>query len=223
MRAGAARLLAVFGDSPAGAALLELPIVLAHALHRDMELVYVEDAPALSAAALPGMQVLAHAGAQWTPLVSHDVERGYRAQAGRLRSLCHRITLRESVNWSMRTLRGALPQTVLELRAESDLLFVGVLPPTRVAWSAARAGRSPVRLVATLCDAARCDERCLHVAGQLAQVLRAGLRIERLAGGGFDARAVQRAAADADVLVLPAKAMAPTLLARMACPVLLVG
>jgi hypothetical protein len=220
--------LAVLDDTVEGALVIEWSAALAHTLQRELALVYVESMPALGAAALPGTQVLAHAGAQWTPFTPPDVERGFRAQAQRLRALAGPITLRHAVNWSLRSVRGSLPQAALALFAEGDLLFVAsplplrMLRPPRGAGSRQRAARAA--LVATATDGSEAGARAVHAAAQLAQALSAALQILRLAPGEEATEALLRAGLQhADVLVLPRALASPRRLANATCATLLVA
>lgn len=120
----ARRVLVLLDDTAAATAAIELSSLVARQVQRPLEVVYIESASALRAAALPLARVLAPGG-DWAPLAPQDVERGYALQAARLRALTERIALRDSVCWSMRVVRGALAQAALELRAQSDLVLVG--------------------------------------------------------------------------------------------------
>jgi hypothetical protein len=220
--------LAVLDDTVEGALVIEWSALLAHTLRRELAVVYVESMAALGAAALPGTQVLAHAGAQWAPFTPPDVERGFRAQAERLRALAGPITLRHAVNWSLRTVRGALPHTAFELCTEGDLLFVASPLRLRATRPLAGVRRSlaPARAarVATVTDGSEAGARAVQVATQLAQALSAPLQVLQFvpaddATGWLPGAGLQHA----DVLVLPRALASQRMLARAPCPALLVA
>lgn len=61
------RVLAVLDDASVAGALIEASCALAQLVRRELQLVYVESAAALAAAALPQSRVLAQAAHAWTP------------------------------------------------------------------------------------------------------------------------------------------------------------
>jgi hypothetical protein len=224
----ARHVLAVLDDTVEGALVIEWSAALAHTLQRELAVVYVESTPALVAAALPGTLVLAHAGAQWAPFTPPDVERGFRVQVQRLRTLAGAITLRHAVNWSLRTVRGALPHTALELLAEGDLLFVASPLPLRLLHASRGSGAAapPTRAtrVATVTDGSEAGARGVRAATQLAQALSAPLQVLQLAPGEDASAPLLRAGLQhADVLVLPRALASQRSLARAPCPTLLVA
>lgn len=216
----APQVLAVLDDVAAGAALLEMSSALARLMRRELAVVYVENQRALHAAALPFAQVLAAHAAQWRPLQPSEVERGFRAEAARLRELSSRIALRDAVQCSLRILRGSLGEAAAALQAESDLLLLAGAAPFR---SGTVARRRPV--VALIADDAQPSARARQVAAQLAQSLSGVLELAQGAAaaallapqdGGSNPR-------HADLLVLPRGALDARQLAQLRCPVLLVG
>ncbi len=214
--------LAVLDDTVEGALVIEWSAALAHTLQRELAVVYVESTPALGAAALPGTRVLAHAGAQWAPFTPPDVERGFRLQAERLRALAGPISLRHAVNWSLRTLRGALPRTAFELFTEADLLFIASPLPLRVLHM--RGGPARAVRVAAVTDGSDAGARGVRAATQLAQALAAPLQVLQLAPGEDATEPLLRAGLQhADVLVLPRALASQRSLARVPCPALLVA
>mgnify|MGYP005844398215 CR=1 FL=1 len=211
-----ARLLALVDDAKVGRHVVELSSALAQQLQRRLEIVYVESAAALLAAALPVTRVLAPGAAEWQPFAPQDVERGYRAQEARLRALAERVTLRRSVQASLRVVRGALPQLAVELRAQSDLILLGGAA-VELAWTAPARRR---RVVAVLDDASPEGEQARRVGQQVAQALGAALDV-RSASGETAARLAR--SSRCDLLVLPRPLVAPALVAALPVPVLLVG
>lgn len=204
-------LLAVLDDAAAGAAArIEWAAVLARALGRSLALVHVENPLALHAAALPQTQALAHAGAEWQPLDAEDVERGWRAQAARMRTLAIGIAKRHPVSWTLRTVRARWPGVALELSAQADLLLVGSAPR--------RAVTSAVLLLDGADGAAT---RALPLARELAQVLAAPLQV--LAWHAGDEAALRAQAARTVVCLLPRERATPSWLLDPPCPLLLVG
>jgi len=233
----ASQVLAVLDDVAAGMALLEMSSTLARAMQRELSVVYVESARSLVAAALPFAQVLPHAGRQWIPLQTQDVERGFRADAARLRELVARFALRDAVRWSLSVRRGSLLDTAFELVTESDLLLTLPTAPLTVPGnpSPLAMARAPLRqparrrpIVTVLVrdgDGAQADRHARDVAAQLAQALGGVVETSRL--GNAD-EFVRRAAGGAllprpDVLVLPRERLLPGDLAWLRCPVVLVG
>jgi hypothetical protein len=218
------QVLALLDDVAASATLLQMSSALARMTQRDLSVVYVESARALVAAALPFTQVLARTGAQWVPLHAGDVEQGFRAQAARLRELTARIASRDALHCSLRVVRGSLGDTAVELQAESDLLLlagaapfgpgVGALPARR---------RRPV--VAVVGDGGEAEQRAWQVATELAQSLAGVLDTARgeAAAAWLARQGRAGTATDADLLVLPRRRLDAGLLARLRCPVLLVG
>jgi hypothetical protein len=210
------RLLALVDDSALTRHVVELSSALAQQLQRPLEIVYVESAAALLAAALPVTRVLAPGGAGWQPFAPQDVERGYRAQEARLRALAERVTLRRSVQASLRVMRGALPQLAVELHAQSDLMLLGGAT-VDTAWPAGTRRR---RVVAVLDDASPAGEHARHIGRQVAQALGAVLDV-RSASSETAARLAR--SSRCDLLVLPRPLVAPALVASLPQPVLLVG
>lgn len=192
------RLLAVLDDTSAARALLDISCTLAGLMRRELQLVYVESAAALAAAALPTTQVLAQATARWTPLAAPDVERAWQADAGRLRALAAQATLPRAVTWSLQVTRGTLYDTALALQTQSDLLLVGgsaaVLgemtrpghhPAARPAPGDAQ--RSAWRRVVALDDGSAAGRQAVTIARQLCSALGARLEVQRFdpAQGGL--------------------------------------
>ncbi len=215
--AAAPQVLALLDDAAAGAALLELSSALARLMQRELAVVYVESQHALHAAALPFAQVLSTHASSWQPLQPGDVEQGFRAQAARLRELSARVALRHAVACTLRVTRGSLAETAAALLAETDLLLLAGAP---LPHASPAARRRPVVLLA----AGGAQPRVRQVAAQLAQAV-AGLLVE-LDGdpaATLHTPAGSAAAAQADLLVLPRAALAAPQLARLRCPVLLVG
>jgi K+-sensing histidine kinase KdpD len=219
------QVLAVLDDAAAGAAVLELSSTLARALERDLLVVYVENTRSLVAAALPFTQVLSHAGSQWVPLQSADVEQGFRAHATRLRALAARIAVRHAVSWTLRVMRGSLADAAIDLRDESDLLLLATTPSLKPLGLGPthRARHRPV--VAVVGNGSEAGERALGVATRLAQALAGVLETAcadttaMLMGDVGTLATLART----DVLVLPRAALDAAALATLRCPVLLVG
>jgi nucleotide-binding universal stress UspA family protein len=158
--------------------------------------------------------VLARSVVAWAPLAPADVERGWQAEAARLRTLAERAGARHEVGWSMRVVRGALDEAALALRAETDLLLVAGAP----APFAARRRRQRPHIVA-LDNGEASGRATLQVAAQLAQALGAKLETRKLATQPPAAAW----AGDADLLVLPADALAALPAGVRHAPLLLVG
>jgi hypothetical protein len=217
--------LALLDDTRQGAAIIEWSALLARALRRELELVYVESTQALLAAALPQTRVLAHAGAHWQPFAPTDVERGFRAQVERLRSLAGSIAPRHAVGWQLRTVRGALPQAALELFAAEELLFVGSplpVPPFARRDTAGR--RERAWRVVGLTNDSEAGARGIAVATQLAQALSGSLQVLRLTPGRDpSAPLLPSGPLQADIVVFPRALATLHHLARVPCPVLLVA
>lgn len=213
----ARQVLALLDDAALARSVIEMSSAVAHQLQRPLEVIYVESAPALLAAALPFAQVLAHGGACWQPLAPQDVERGYLAQAARLRELAERIAVQRSVRWSMRVMRGQLQQVALELHAQSDLMLVGPAPaPAAAALVSARSQRPGQRpVIAVVTDDSAAGREAQRLAQQLARTLSGVLWVQPAAAGAPAGRC--------DLLVLPRSLIRPGALATLAQPTLLVG
>jgi hypothetical protein len=216
------QVLALVDDAALARRVLEMSSAIARQLHRPLEVVYVESAPALLAASLPFAQVLAHGGAQWLPLVPQDVERGYRVQEARLRELAERITLRHTIHWTMRVIRGVLPEAAVELRAQSDLMFVDSAAGTP---STAPYGRSRTQArgrpaITAVVDGSAAGQQAQRVAQQVAQALGGVLNLRRAEAGTLAAVA---GASRCDLLVLPSALAGAGVLAKLSQPALLVG
>jgi len=216
------QVLALVDDVALARRVLEMSSTIARQWHRSLEVVYVESAPALLAASLPFAQVLAHGGAKWLPLAPQDVERGYRVQEARLRDLAERITLRHTIQWSMRVMRGALPEAALELRARSDLMFVdraaGAPSTAPHGWSRTQAPGRPA--ITAVIDDSAAGEQAQRVAQQVAQALGGVLNLRRAEAGTL---AVVAGASRCDLLVLPRSLAGAGILAKLVQPALLVG
>jgi len=222
MNAAPARphVLALLDDAAVAAEVIELSSALAAQLERPLEVVYVESVPALVDAALPFTQVLAEARAQWTAFAPQDVESGYRAQAARLRDIAARATARRAVRWSLRTLRGALPQAVFELHAESDLMVVGTAGVRPALLAAPPPVRRRAPRVALVTDDSSAAKQARQVAQQVAAALGGTLTVHHAAGDAASAAARDR---HCDLLVLPRVLLTPAALATLARPALVVG
>jgi len=208
--------LALLDDAGAGAVLLEISSALARTMQRELSVVFVESAPSLRAATLPFAQVLPASGKQWRPLQPGDVEQGFRAHAARLRDLAARYAMRDAVAWSLRVVRGSLPDAALDLGAGTDLLLLAQAPPLRITAARARPR------ISVLGDGDDGGQRARQVAMKLATALSAAVEVAR-----DDARALAPATleqlARCDLLVLPRGRLDAHALARLRCPVLLVG
>lgn len=206
--------LMLLDDAAVAAALLDASCALAQLMQRELQLVFVESRAALAAASLPMTRVLARSAPHWAPLAPEDVERGWRAQAARVRSLAERASARHAVGWSMRVVRGALADEARALRAESDLLLLGAAPARFEPPRHARRTH-----IVVLDDGSEAGRQAQRVAAQLAQALGARLETRKLATQ--PATAAQ--AGEADLLVLPAAALAALPADRPHAPLLLVG
>lgn len=182
------RLLAVLDDTSTAGALLDISCVLAELMRRELELVYVESAAALAAAALPTTQVLAQSTARWTPLAAPDIERAWLADAHRLRALAAQATRPRAVAWTLQVTRGTLRETALALQAQCDLLLVGgtaaglaavARPDQR---SAARRHAPPStwrQRVVALDDGSAAGQQAVAIAQRLCGALGAQLEVRR--------------------------------------------
>lgn len=185
------RLLAVLDDTRTAGTLLDISCVLAELMRRELELVYVESAAALAAAALPTTQVLAQATARWTPLAAPDVERAWLADAGRLRALAAQATRSRALAWSLQVTRGTLRETALALQAQSDLLLVGgtaaalaEVARTDHRAAARTAGRQAPpstwrRRVVALDDGSAAGQQAVAIAQRLCSAMGAHLDVRR--------------------------------------------
>jgi hypothetical protein len=210
--------LALLDDAALARDVIEMSSILARQLQRPLEVIYVESAPALLAAALPFARVLAHGATQWAPFAPEDVERGYRAQAQRLRELTERLLTHQAVTWSMRVMRGALQQIALELQSQSDLIVIAratgaALPTLR----RPQRGRRPI--VTALVDDSAAGQMACEVAKQIVQALGGMLLVRQTAAAGITPALVGRC----DLLVVPRSLVQPGDLARLEQPALLVG
>lgn len=220
--AAAAKLVALLDDAAAAAALLEWSSALARSLERELALVYVESTHSLLAAALPFTRVLAPRGGDWLPLSAGDVEQGFRAHVARLRQMAERVALRDALHWSLRTVRGSLPQAAIELGPEADLMLLAP-PPAPGALPRAAAARCP-RLVVVSGEAGP-DAGLLALATRLAQALEGTVEVARTAPGRplFEQPGLIASLRRCDLLMLARSALDAATLARLRCPVLLVG
>lgn len=209
-----ASVLMLLDDAAVAAALLDASCALARLMQRELQLVFVESSAALAAASLPVTRVLARSAPHWAPLAPEDVERGWRAQAARVRSLAERAGARHAVGWSMRVVRGALADEARALGPESDLLLLGAAPARFEPPRHARRTH-----IVVLDDGSEAGRQAQRVAAQLAQALGARLETRKLATQ--PATAAQ--AGEADLLVLPAPALAALPADRPHAPLLLVG
>lgn len=212
--ASVGRVLAVLDDASVAGGLVETSCALAQLVQRELQLVYVESAAALAAATLPATRVLAQGAQAWAPLAPEDVERGWRAQAARLRALAERASTQRTVSWSMRVTRGALRQIVTALRDETDLLLVAAAP-ARLALAEARPRRAGI---AALDDGSAAGHEAVVLAGRLAQALGAPLRVFRI-----DGQPALPPLGAARLVVAPAARLAAPAVAELRVPLLLVG
>lgn len=221
--AGAAPLVALLDDAAAAAALLEWSSALARSLERELALVYVESTHSLLAAALPFARVLAPRGGDWLPLSASDVEQGFRAHVSRLRQMAERVALRDALHWSLRTVRGNLPQAAIELGSEADLMLLA--PPSAPGAPARPAAARRPRLVVAVGGEPGAESRMLALAAQLAQALAGTVEVARTAPGRplLEQPALTAPLRRCDLLMLARAPLDAATLARLRCPVLLVG
>lgn len=220
-----ARVLAVVDHTFECETLIEWSTALAHALKRELALVYVESTAAMAAATLPFTQVLAHAGAEWSSFDPQDMERGYRAHTERLRRFAQHVTLGRAVRWSLRTVRGEMPEAAFAILREGELLFVAA--PARAALRApAGALRKDARppIVAVLCDGSDAGARGMAVGEQLARALSGSLRVVHLPHAATIVdEAYLLGSQSADLLVLPRPLATAPRLVHVSRPVLVVA
>lgn len=204
--------LALLDDAGAGAAAcIECAAALARAVRRPLALVQVENPMALHAAALPHTRALAHAAAGWQPFEPEDVERGWRAQAARLRTLAVAIAERQAVSWSLRSMRSSAPHAARELSARADLLLVG---------AAVRRPRGGSVLLVD--DGGPACARVLPLAHELAQALGVPLQIRPWRDGDDDTT-LRAQARRATLCLLPRDLALPGWVHEPPCPLLLVA
>ena len=226
------RVLAFFEDTGGAADLLEWSAALARTLRLEFGVVYVESTLALAAASLPATRVLEPARQTWLEFAPHDVERGWRAQAERLRLMVGSVAQRYSLGWSLRTVRGAWPQTAFEMFHDAGLMFLGrhslaaawPIPPRREPAAQQASGRAPRRtthrpVVVVVAGETPAGVTCEAVAAELAHAMGAIVHRTTLE----QALAPDARAPHADVLVLPRELASHATLAHVRCPVLLVA
>lgn len=203
------RVLTVLDDTSAAGALLDISCTLAQLMRRELQLVYVESAAALAAAALPTTQVLAQVTARWGPLAAPDVERAWQADALRLRSLAAQATLPRAVAWSLQITRGTLLETALALQAHADLLLVGGSAAALAQVTRSGAPRTlraaPRQRVVALDDGSAAGRQAVAIAQRLCGALGARLEVQRFdpAQGGAPGQV------HADLVVMPGPWAAP--------------
>lgn len=193
-------------------AVLEVSAALVRSRRMELHAVFVENAQALRAAALPFTRALS--GASWEPLELTGVEQMLRANAARVRELLAAFAERFEVEWSLDVVRGSFPGAALATPRGTDLLLLGAVA-VRQAPRAARA-----RVVAVAVEAGEAGERALAVAQQLAAALPASLRPVQ---GGPEMHALAQGMSTADVLVAPRSSFAVLERANLRCTVLLVN
>jgi len=208
------KVLAVLGDTRAGARLIACSVALAWQRRSALELVYVESEAALAAAALPFCLTLAHAGAAWSAFAPPDVERGFRAQMARLQSIAERAAAVHAVGWSLRRMRAAfVPDAALELLPLAPLVLAA--PALSALVSAGNVAIAPRRVTVALTGSdTALDERCLQAARDAGAVALRRVQAVRLG---------ELQGLDGDLLVLPQSLATRALLAGARVPVLLVA
>lgn len=211
--------LALLDDAALAREVIEMSSILARQLQRPLEVIYVESAPALLAAALPFAQVLAHGATQWAPFAPEDVERGYRAQAQRLRELAERLLMHQTVSWSMRVMRGALQQIAFELQSQSDLIVIAHATGAAALPTLRRPQRTRRPIVTAVVDDSAAGQTAREVAQQVAKALGGMLLVRQTTGAGITPALVGRC----DLLVVPRSLVQPGDLTRLEQPALLVG
>jgi len=122
----------------------------------------------------------------------------------------------------MRVMRGVLPDAALELRAQSDLMFVdsaaGTPSTAPYGWSRTQARGRPA--ITAVIDGSAAGQQAQRVAQQVAQALGGVLNLRRAEAGTLVAVAD---ASRCDLLVLPSSLAGAGVLAKLAQPALLVG
>lgn len=218
------QVLALLDDAAAAGTLLELSSALARLLRRELSLVYVESSRSLVAAALPLTQVLTPSSQQWRPLSPQDVEQGFRVQAQRLQTMLAQVGSRDDLRCSLQVVRGSLHEAALGFSAEADLVLLAPPPTPGMAGAAPVARRR--RRITALGSGAGPAPRVLQVARQLAQALAGTVEVAPWAADDALSAAPggpPNLLAHAEVLVLPRAPLDPALLARLRCPLVLVG
>lgn len=193
------RILVALDASPHSLAALEAAAELAARLKAELLGLFVEDVTLLRLTELPFSQEIGLFSTTRRQLGSAQLERQFRAQAGRMRQRLARIAGREQIPWSFRVVRGVIASELLQAALEADLLILGrtggSLTKRRRLGSTARAilTQAPhltlilqhgTRLglpVVVVYDGSVAAQRALAVAAYLVQEQNGSLRVLTLA------------------------------------------
>lgn len=199
------RILVALDASPHSLAALEAAAELAARLKAELLGLFVEDVTLLRLTELPFSQEIGLFSTTRRQLGSAQLERQFRAQAGRMRQRLARIAGREQIPWSFRVVRGVIASELLQAALEADLLILGrtggSLTKRRRLGSTARAilTQAPhltlilqhgTRLglpVVVVYDGSVAAQRALAVAAYLVQEQNSYLRVLTLARGSDEA------------------------------------
>lgn len=155
------RILVALDASPHSLAALETAARFATKFQAELVGIFVEDINLVRMSEMPFASELGYYSAARRPLTSTEILRQLRVQARWAQHALALLAERAHINWSFRTVRGAVPAELLAAASEADLLILG-----KAGWSRKRSLGSTARVVITQPP-------------RQAMVLQAGVHLER--------------------------------------------
>ncbi|MGD9788492.1 MAG: hypothetical protein AB7U30_11140 [Sulfuricellaceae bacterium] len=121
-RTAAVRILVALDGAEAALEALSTASFLASRLQAELHGLYVEDIDLLRLAGLPFARTVGHASARPQPFDFASLERAFRQQAERMRTLMEEMADRERLAWSFQVARGRLMDAMMGQSGSADLL-----------------------------------------------------------------------------------------------------
>jgi nucleotide-binding universal stress UspA family protein len=139
------RILLALDASPESLEALGAAAELASKMEAELHGLFIEDSKLLELAGAPFAHEILYATAQEAPLERASLERRLKAHAEQVRAALARAAREAKVEWTFRSVRGHLPEELLAMAEEMDLLTLG-----RRGWSLSATSRASGASLAAL-------------------------------------------------------------------------
>lgn len=167
------RILIALDASRRSLAALEAAVGLAGLLHAELQGLFVEDIDLLKLAGLPIAREVGYSSRTPRRLNVQAVERLFRSQAAKARSILESEATRAELRWSFHVKRGATTVLTLGASGEADVLIVGHerWTPRRAAVETPLQARPSAEPVVVVYDGTSVGKRALLIGARLAAKL----------------------------------------------------
>ncbi len=202
------RILVALDATPPSEATLEGVARLAVRAEAELLGLFVEDIDLLNLAGLPFARESCLSFALSRPLLTENVERALRAQAGRARALLEKTALRQSLRWSFRVVRGRMAEELQSASGQADLIAFGLPVHARAGTGTPAIARTVSRPIlflprgatlrppfAVVFDRGEAARRALALAAQLAGGEQQGVAVLVAPGGDAETLELEKQAA----------------------------